>query len=138
TEVSSSTESWQKGASLVHTDPSGHPDAELPPNTRVYMIAGTQHGGRPGVDPSPGSCVNPRNPHSATPALRALFLALEEWVCNGTAPPPSRVPRVADGTAVMAESIRMPAVPGFAIAPGANQIVPPVHWVDPPARIDNV
>jgi len=45
---------------------------------------------------------------------------------------------VADGTAVMAESIRMPAVPGFAVAPGGNQIVPPVDWVDPPARIDNV
>ncbi len=32
----------------------------------------------------------------------------------------------------------MPAVPDFAVAPGANQIVPPVDWVDPPARIDNV
>jgi hypothetical protein len=32
----------------------------------------------------------------------------------------------------------MPAVPGFAAAPGANQIVPPVDWVHPPARIDNV
>jgi len=102
------------------------------------MIAGTQHGGRPGVDPGPGPCVNPRNPHSATPALRALFAALEEWVTKGVAPPPSRVPRVADGTAIMAESIKMPAVPGFAVARGANQIVPPIDWVDPPARIDNV
>ena len=102
------------------------------------MIAGTQHGGRPGVDPSPGPCLNPRNPHSATPALRALFLALEEWVANGVPPPPSRVPRVADGTAVSAENVRMPAVPGFAVAPGANRITPPVDWVDPPGRIDNV
>jgi hypothetical protein len=31
----------------------------------------------------------------------------------------------------------MPAVRGFAVA-GANQIVPPVDWVDPPTRIDNV
>jgi hypothetical protein len=137
-ETNSSTEYWQKGASLVHTDPTGRNDADLPPDVRVYLIAGTQHGGRPGVDPSPGPCVNPRNPNSATPALRALFLALEEWVTNGTAPPSSRVPRVADGTAVPAESIRMPAVPGFAVAPGANLIVPPVDWVDPPARIDNV
>jgi hypothetical protein len=67
-----------------------------------------------------------------------LFVALEEWVTKGVAPPPSRVPRVADGTAVRAENVSMPAVPGFAIAPGANQIVPPVDWVDPPARIDNV
>ena len=137
-ETNSSTEYWQKGASLVHTDPAGGSDTDLPANVRVYMIAGTQHGGRPGADPSPGPCVNPRNPHSATPALRALFAALEEWVTKGTAPPPSRVPRVADGTAVMAEDVRMPAVPGFAVAPGANPIVPPVDWVDPPARIDNV
>src|SRR5207249_8906022 len=82
--------------------------------------------------------LNPRNPHSATPALRGLFLALEEWVTKGIAPPSSRVPRVADGTAVAAASIEMPAVPGFAVAPGANPIVPPVDWVDPPARIDNV
>jgi hypothetical protein len=137
-ETNSSTEYWQKGASLVHTDPTGRHDAALPSNVRVYMIAGTQHGGRPGVDPGPGPCVNPRNPHSATPALRALFAALEEWVTKGVAPPPSRVPRVADGTAIMAESIKMPAVPGFAVAPGANQIVPPIDWVDPPAGIDNV
>jgi hypothetical protein len=137
-ETNSSTEYWQKGASLVHTGPTGRHDADLPPNVRVYMIAGTQHGGRPGVDPSPGPCVNPRNPHSATPALRALFAVLEEWVTKEVEPPPSRVPRVADGTAVMAENLRMPAVPSFAIAPGANQIVPPVDWVDPPARIDNV
>src|SRR6266481_5783867 len=137
-ETNSSTEYWQKGASLVHTDPTGRSDADRPPNARVYLIAGTQHGGRPGIDPSPGPCVNPRNPHNPTPALRALFVALEEWVRNGTAPPPSRVPRIADGTAIAAESIRMPAVPGFAVPPGANQIVPPVDWVDPPARIDNI
>jgi hypothetical protein len=29
-------------------------------------------------------------------------------------------------------------VPGFAVAPGANQIVPPVDWVNLPVRIDNV
>src|SRR6516165_163511 len=137
-ETNSSTEYWQKGASLVHTDPTGRSDAEMPPNVRVYLIAGTQHGGRPGVDPSPGPCINPRNPHSATPALRALFVALEQWVTKDIEPPPTRVPRIADGTAVAAETIRMPAMPGFAVPPGANEIVPPVDWVDPPARIDNV
>jgi hypothetical protein len=116
----------------VHTGPGGRGDAELPENARAYLIAGTQHGGRPGVDPRPGPCCNPRNPHSATPALRALFLALEEWVTNGVAPPPSRVPRVAAGSAVPAENVRMPRVPGFALAPGANRISPPVDWVDPP------
>ena len=136
-EVNTSTEYWQKGASLVHIDPSGRHDAELPSTARAFMIAGTQHGGGPGTDPSPGPCVNPRNPHSASPTLRALLVALEEWVKTGVAPPPSRVPSIAQGTAVAAEAVEMPKVPGFALAPGANQIAAPVDWVDPPSRLDN-
>jgi len=131
-ETNSATEYWQKGASLVHIDPVGRADAELPANARVYLIAGTQHGGRPGADPRPGPCVNPRNPHSATPALRALFHALEEWVTKGVAPPPSRIPVLAAGTAVKADTVRMPRVQDFALAPGANRITPPVDWTDPP------
>ena len=131
-ETNSSTEYWQKGASLVHIDPAGRNDADLPANARAYLIAGTQHGGRPGADPRPGPCLNPRNPHSATPALRALFLALEEWVTQGTPPPPSRVPTLASGTAVEAETVRMPRVAGFAHPPGGNRICAPVDWVDLP------
>jgi len=136
-EVNTSTEYWQKGASLVHTDPAGRQDAALPPGCRVYMVAGTQHGGGPGTDPSPGPCVNPRNPHSASPALRALLVALEAWVKDGVAPPDSRVPRIADGTLVDSAEVTMPAVPGFAAPPGANRIVAPVDWVDPPASVGN-
>lgn len=136
-EVNTSTEYWQKGASLVHTDPEGETDAALPPGCRVYMIAGTQHGGGPGTDPSPGPCVNPRNPHSASPALRALLVALEAWVKDGIAPPDSRVPRIADGSLVDPGAVRMPAVPGFAAPAGANAIAAPVDWVDPPARVGN-
>lgn len=136
-EVNTSTEYWQKGASLVHTEPTGRSDVELPATARAYMIAGTQHGGGPGTDPSPGPCVNPRNPHSASPALRALFVALEDWVTGGKAPPPSRVPSIAQGTAVHADAVAMPKVAGFAVAPGANRIGPPLDWVDPPARLDN-
>jgi len=135
-ETNSSTEYWQKGASLAHTNPGAEPglprDLALPANARAYLIAGTQHGGRPGVDPRPGPCVNPRNPHSATPALRALFVALEEWVTDGTRPPPSRVPSLDSGTAIPAEALRMPRVPGFALAPGGNSIGPPADWIDPP------
>ena len=137
-EVNTSTEYWQKGASLVHTDPAGNDDAALPPGCRVYMVAGTQHGGGPGTDPGPGPCVNPRNPHSASPALRALFVALEAWVKDGVTPPDSRVPLAADGSLVEAGNVTMPALPGFAAPPQANRIAAPGDWVDPPSRLDNV
>ena len=131
-ETNSATEYWQKGASLIHTDSGLRRDLKLPENSRAYLIAGTQHGGRPGVNPAPGPCVNPRNWHSATPALRALFVALEDWVAKGVAPPPSRVPSLASGDAVTAGQVTMPKVPGFAVAPGANPVLPPVDWIDPP------
>jgi hypothetical protein len=131
-ETNSATEYWQKGASLIHSDPGLRRDLKLPGNSRAYLVAGTQHGGRPGVNPAPGPCVNPRNPHSATPALRALFAALEDWVVRDIAPPPSRVPSLADGTAVLAKTVAMPKVPGFAVAPGDNPVLPPVDWIDPP------
>jgi hypothetical protein len=131
-ETNSATEYWQKGASLIHTDPGLRRDLPLPVNSRAYLIAGTQHGGRPGVNPAPGPCVNPRNWHSATPALRALFVALEDWVANDEPPPPSRVPSLTAGTAITAGEVAMPKVPGFAVAPGDNPVLPPVDWVDPP------
>jgi hypothetical protein len=133
-ETNTSTEYWQKGASLIHIDPTGKRDLALPDNARAYLIAGTQHGGRAASDSSSGACANPRNPHNAAPALRALIVALEQWVTKGIAPPPSRVPSIGEESAVSAAAIRMPAVSGFAIAPGDNPVRAPVDWVDPPDR----
>ena len=97
-EVNSATEYWQKGASLIHTDPGGHQDAALPANARAYMIAGTQHAGRPGTDPSPGPCVNPRNPHSASPGVAGVVRGARRLGedRHGTAAEPRPVGRARD------------------------------------------
>jgi hypothetical protein len=47
-----------------------------------------------------GICQQLQNPISPGPALRALLAALTEWVVSGKEPPPSRVPRLHDGTLV--------------------------------------
>ena len=114
-ETNTSTEYWQKGASLLATDPLGTKDVALPDNSRLYMIAGTQHGGRAGAPSDPGPNVNPRNPHNPMPAVRALLMALDAWVSTGTPPPPSRAPTLADGTLVEADKTGFPAIPGAAI-----------------------
>lgn len=131
-ETNSSTEYWQKGASLVHTDAAGK-DAVLPPNVRMMLVAGTQHGGHAGTTAAPGACANPRNPNSAGPALRAMMVALEDWVVRGAAPPDSLVPRLADETGVRAADLRMPPVPGTTWARRDNPIGAPVDWTAPPA-----
>ena len=53
--------------------------------------------------------ANATNPQNPGPALRALVVALEQWVTRDIAPPTSRVPSLAAGTAVAAASVRMPA-----------------------------
>ena len=47
-----------------------------------------------------GICQQNRNPLVANAVLRALLVAMDEWVSTGTEPPASRIPRVADGTLV--------------------------------------
>src|SRR5262249_53481092 len=49
------------------------------------------------------------------PAMRALLTALDEWVREGTAPPPSRVPRLDQATAVSRESLQA----GYTRIPGS-------------------
>jgi hypothetical protein len=130
-ETNTSTEYWQKGASLLHTDPPGTRDVVLPDNSRVYLIAGTQHAGRAGATTDPGPNANSRNPHNPMPALRALLVALDEWVVSGKAPPASRTPMLADGSLVSANEIGFPAIPNAAVARLSNTVSPPGDWVSP-------
>ena len=111
------SEYFNRAGSLVHTDATGTKDAELPANTRVYMIASAPHG--PGPFP-PASNVGggmvgraALNPLNYSPAVRALFHALDRWVAEDVAPPPSAVPRLADGTLTTPDRAGWPAIPGY-------------------------
>ena len=110
----SEAELWQARASLVVTDPRGH-HVELPENVRAYLIAGTQHGGGPGVHaatPTRGICQNLNNPLALGQTRVALSVALHEWVTRGVEPPASRFPTVANGGLVTATATGFPAIPG--------------------------
>ena len=135
-ETNTSTEYWQKGASLLHTDPLGGQDIALPANVRGFLIAGTQHGGKAGMPRDNGPCVNPRNWHDPMAAIRALLVALDEWVVSDREPPASCLPRIADGSLVPAEQVAFPAVPGLTPPAAANDVFPIADWTDPrtPAR----
>jgi hypothetical protein len=133
-ETNTSTEYWQKGASLLHTDPLGTKDIALPANVRTYLLAGTQHGGKAGMPRDNGPCINPRNWHDPMPAVRALLVALDAWVTTGRLPPDSRVPRIDDGTLVAAENVAFPAIPGLVRPKAANDAAPLKDWVDPAAE----
>src|SRR3954471_9264029 len=113
------SEYFNRAGSLVHTDPTGTKDAELPSNTRVYMIASAPHG--PGPFPPAsnrgGGMVGRAalNPLNYSPIVRALFRALDRWIVEDAVPPVSAYPRIADGTLARPDAAGWPAVPGFAL-----------------------
>jgi hypothetical protein len=114
--TNTSSEYHRGDASLVHTDPDGQRDHEPGPQTRVYHFAGTEHGlgvwPPSDVAPSPADPSNwiERSQHlrgvlNYGRLLRACLVNLDRWVADGVEPPPSRHPRVADGTAVPPEAL---------------------------------
>jgi Alpha/beta hydrolase domain len=110
-EVNSENEYWAKAGSLLHTDTRGK-DLPDPPNTRFYLLSSLPHG----VANGPGICQQPRNPLAPGPSLRALLVAMDEWVTAGTKPPDSRIPRRRDGTLVPSlpqSATGFPVIEGF-------------------------
>jgi hypothetical protein len=112
------TEYWQSGQSLVTTDALGHADGVEPANVRIYHFAGTHHVGTASTMPK-GVCAMPPNHVDYAPLMRAALVSLDRWVKDGTPPPPSRHPRLADGTLVEMTGPTV-AVPGFTPAKGPN------------------
>ena len=90
-EVNSANEYWVKTASLQHTDTSGR-DLKDPKNVRFYLLSSVEHTVAGSPANSAGRCQQFRNPTDPNPALRALFIALDEWVTLGAEPPKSEVP----------------------------------------------
>jgi hypothetical protein len=110
--TNSSTEYWGGGraAALTHTTLGGA-DAQLPDNVRIYLFAGTQHVPG-GFLPSQGPGQQQANPNDYAWGERALLLALDHWVRDGTAPPASRYPHLADETLVPQPQLDFPVLPG--------------------------
>ncbi|MCG8455966.1 MAG: hypothetical protein MI919_06750 [Holophagales bacterium] len=118
-QVNTAWEYWGRAGSLIHTTPDGATDVALLPEERLYVFASTQHG--PAQVPPPRltelpfvavHSVHRVNPANFSWSLRALLLALDAWIADGVEPPPSRYPRVDDGTLVRRSELRFPAIPG--------------------------
>lgn len=113
------TEYWQSGQSLLTTDALGHADGAEPATVRIYHFAGTHHVGTAATMPK-GVCAMPANHVDYAPLMRAALVSLDRWVKDGVPPPPSRHPRLDDGTLVEMTGPTV-AIPGFTPAKGPNQ-----------------
>ncbi len=115
--VNTGYEYWGRAASLIHTTPDGTRDIAPFPNERIYHLASAQHFPwqfAPSEEMQLGSAPDfyRGNPLDQSVNYRALLVRMVEWVTEGTAPPPSQYPRVAEDELVPIEQINFPAIPG--------------------------
>ncbi|MBT8403738.1 MAG: hypothetical protein KJP18_07780, partial [Gemmatimonadetes bacterium] len=98
---------WARGAALTHTSVDGLRDVVPEGPDRAYHLASTLAGssamGVPGPDPRW--------------TLRALAVAMLDWVDGDTPPPPSRVPTIGEGTLVPSGGVAYPAAESIPSAP---------------------
>jgi Alpha/beta hydrolase domain len=117
--ILTNSEYFNRGGSLVTTDPEAKRDVEIPETSRIYFIAGAPHivGGFP-PEPNPDASFRgraPMNPLGTDVVVRALFHDMVSWISSGVPPPPSAYPRLDDGTLTTPSRAGWPAIPGVEI-----------------------
>jgi hypothetical protein len=125
-ETFGSAEMWNIRMSPGLVGTNGKQDIPLPENVRRYYFPGQNHQtGRGGFsqaveaeksDYYKAACEYPANPNSQSPSMRAIFVALQEWL-NGVEPPRSKYPTLADGTLVAdtKAAVGFPDIPGVSM-----------------------
>ena len=122
---------WQARSSLIATDTSGA-DIAMPDEVRVYTVSGVSHAPfRPLTKPV---MQLPGNRLGYGAFMRALLVALFEWVEHGIAPPDSRFPSRAAGTLVPLAEARatFPRLPRVNFPNVLNELRLRDHSVEPP------
>ena len=129
-----STEFWQARASLVSTSTDGKP-LTMPDNVRLYFIAGAPHfNGWATTSKKDPVCTYTTNPLSAAPIMRALYVAMADWLVSGKAPPASRYPSLANGTLEPLADFKMAKLEGAAPKPAYNHLNVMDYAKNPPVR----
>jgi hypothetical protein len=118
----SSTEYWQRHASLGQSDLATGADLEIPDGVRMYYLAGFPHGA---AAPSP-SFIGQQEPNglASAPFLRACLELMDRWATDGVAPPPTRLPNRTDGTLAPPDEVlaSFPKLPGVNLPKSSSRL----------------
>jgi hypothetical protein len=132
-----SYEYWGRAAALIHTIPDpergsafahasagGMVDAEISPSVRIYHFTGLQHFSGP-LPPEKGKGdllgQRPQSPLPIKYFWRTMIANMDAWVRNGTEPPPSSYPLIADQNLTPLDKYAFPKIPGIHVAQEANE-----------------
>ena len=108
-----SFEYWGRAAALIHTTMDGKKDVAPVSTTRIYYLAGTQHGAN--ARPVRTVTQNLPNPEDYRFAMRALLVAMNNWITTGAEPPDSQIPRIGKDNLVQVSALNFPKIPGIAL-----------------------
>lgn len=121
--ANTSTEYWNRGASLITTTTDGARDVAPADNARVYGFMGAQHYvGRSRVRAPFTACVSTSNHYLP---MRALIVGLERWVVDGKQPPDSAFPQLADGSLTTVADYRAIFPKGLGLTPPEQNLREP-------------
>ena len=103
--TNTSWEYWRGDAALTHVSPDGARDIAADRHERNYLFAGTHHVGAIWPPTNTFALTGEKarytfNVVDHSPLARAAFANLVAWVETDTAPPPSAIPTLAEGTLV--------------------------------------
>lgn len=121
--ANTSTEFWNRGASLIATTPDGERDVAPAENVRIYGFMGAQHYvGRSNKRAPFTACVSTSDHYVP---MRALIVALDDWTFKGKQPPASAYPSLADGTLTTVADYRAIFPKGLGITPPQQNLREP-------------
>ena len=118
-ETFGSAEIWGLRMSPALVGTKADADIPLPANVRRYYFPGTTHGGGGGgfnvSAKGTGSGGLAGNPNPQQDSIKALRIALIDWVVKGIEPPPSQYPLLAKRQLVPPDHVSMgfPRIPGM-------------------------
>jgi hypothetical protein len=114
-----SYEYWGRVASLVTTSADAKRDVELSPDVRFYHYTGLQHFSGPWPPARGTGALLGQQPQSPLPIRyfwRSMIDNMNSWLRGTALPPPSRYPRIQDGTLSPVDAYAFPKIPGVASA----------------------
>ena len=121
--ANTSTEFWNRGASLIATTPDAVSDVAPAPNVRIYGFMGAQHYvGRSSKRAPFTACVSTTDHYLP---MRALIVALDDWTTQGKQPPASAYPALADGTLTTVADYRAIFPKGIGLTPPEQNLREP-------------